>query len=298
MKRLYKALKYFIRKINANRMGAYSAQSAFFMFLSMVPLTMLFLTIFKLFGRTADEIMGPISTAAPGILTDFLDSYLGDIMSSSGISITIISVLILLWSASKGVFAIIGGLNSVYELRENRNIFLVRLLSVLYTVAFLGILIVALILMVFGKTIADFLYSTFPNIKGLVYIISSLRFIIGFVFLVLFFTVIYKALPGGDLHFTEQIPGAVFCSAGWVVFSILFSFYIDNFSNYSNIYGSLTVIIVLLLWLYVCMYIMFIGAQINHILTSKIVKLSLADTAADDTVTHSDGLPVDSEKKK
>jgi membrane protein len=182
---------------------------------------------------------------------------------------TVISVLILLWSASKGIYAIVGGLNSVYEIKENRNYFLVRLMSIFYTIGFMITLLGALSLLVFGENINNILVSLFPNIKGLVYLLSSLRFIIGFVILVLMFTIIYVTLPSVKLKFVEQIPGAVISSAGWVSFSILFSFFVENFSNYANIYGSLTAIIVLLLWLYVCMYIMFVGAKINHILSSK-----------------------------
>jgi len=86
----------------------------------------------------------------------------------------------------------------------------------------------------------------------------------------LFFSIIYKTLPNGKMKFVDQIPGAVITSAGWVSFSILFSFFVDNFSNYANVYGSLSAIIILMLWLYICMYIMFIGAEINCILTAKV----------------------------
>ncbi len=270
MKRLWKAIKYFGRKVSANRMGAYSAQTAFFMFLSLIPLVMLLLTMLSKFGTTSEEIISNVQNVAPNFLLRFLNIYLDEIIDVGSISVTIVSAVVLLWSASRGVFAIIGGLNSVYEVKEKRNFFVLRLLAILYTVAFIAMMLIALLLMVFGNAIGEYVYSVMTDLKGLVYIISSLRFIIGFVMLVLFFMLVYKTLPGAKVRFAEQIPGAVISSAGWVAFSILFSFYIDNFSNYSNIYGSLTIIIVLLLWLYGCMYIMFIGAEVNFILSSKL----------------------------
>ncbi|MBR0231524.1 MAG: YihY/virulence factor BrkB family protein [Clostridia bacterium] len=270
MKRLWKAIKYFGRKVSANRMGAYSAQTAFFMFLSLIPLVMLLLTMLSKFGTTSEEIISNVQNVAPSFLLRFLNIYLDEIIDVGSISVTIVSAVVLLWSASRGVFAIIGGLNSVYEVKEKRNFFVLRLLAILYTVAFIAMMLIALLLMVFGNAIGEYVYSVMTDLKGLVYIISSLRFIIGFVMLVLFFMLVYKTLPGAKVRFAEQIPGAVISSAGWVAFSILFSFYIDNFSNYSNIYGSLTIIIVLLLWLYGCMYIMFIGAEVNFILSSKL----------------------------
>lgn len=270
MKRLWKAIKYFGRKISANRVGAYSAQTAFFMFLSLIPLVMLLLTMLSKFGTTSEEIINNVQDVAPSVLLRFLNAYLDEIIDVGSISVTIVSALVLLWSASRGVFAIIGGLNSIYEVKETRNYFVLRLLAVLYTVAFVAMMLIALLLMVFGNAIGEYIYSVMTDLKGLVYIISSLRFIIGFVMLVLFFMLVYKTLPGAKVRFAEQIPGAVISGAGWVAFSILFSFYIDNFSNYANIYGSLTIIIVLMLWLYGCMYIMFLGAQLNTILSTKL----------------------------
>lgn len=270
MNNFIKEIRYFIRKISASRVGAYSAQTAFFMFLSLIPLVMLLLSLVRQLGTSAEEVSNIASEYAPGFLGSFFETYIDEIITNGRLSMTVVSSVILLWSASRGIYAIIGGLNSVYEIKEERNYFLIRLLAVFYTVAFIVILVGALLLLVFGNEINALIYSIFPNLKGLVYIISSLRFILGFVILILFFSIMYKSLPNRKMKFIDQIPGAVITSAGWVSFSILFSFFVDNFSNYANIYGSLTAIIVLMLWLYICMYIMFIGAELNCILSSKI----------------------------
>ncbi len=273
MKLLIKNVKYLSRKASASRINAYAAQTAFFMFLSLVPLVILLLSLFKQFGPSETEVLSLTNSLSPGVINSFFETYINEITTDSKLSITIVSGVILLWSASKGVFAIIGGLNSVYEIKESRNYFFVRLMAMFYTVAFLFMLVSVLLLMVFGEHIVNFLYSLLPQITGLVYVISSLRFIVSFIVLVLFFATIYKVLPNGKQIFVNQFPGAVISSAGWVVFSVFFSFFVDNFSNYANIYGSLTGIIVMMLWLYVCMYIMFLGAEINLIISNKSVRL-------------------------
>ena len=265
-----KNVKYLSRKITASRIGAYAAQTAFFMFMSLIPLIMLLFTILQNFGTSDSTISLINDNYLPKIFNSFFNVYVDELIFQGGPSMTVVSILVLLWSASKGIYAIIGGLNSVYEIKENRNYFLVRITSIFYTVGFMIILVGALSVLVFGENINDIIISLFPHITGMVYILSSLRFIIGFVILVLMFALLYMALPSTRLNFLEQIPGAVISSAGWVSFSIMFSFFVDNFSNYANIYGSLTAIIVLLLWLYVCMYIMFVGAKINFILSSKV----------------------------
>lgn len=270
MQRLIKSIKYFLRKISASRISAYAAQTAYFMFLSLIPLIMLLLSMLQLFGDVGVAVTETISEVMPGILGEFINDFIVEIMSDGRLTMTILSALLLIWSASRGVFSIIGGLNSVYEIKESRKYVWVRFLSVLYTLAFVIIVCSVLLIMVFGDALIDLANSFFPNLKGLVYIISSLRYILGFIILVLFFSIIYKSMPSKKMKFLDQIPGAVIAGAGWVSFSILFSFYVDNFSNYANVYGSLTAIIVLMLWLYTCMYIMFIGAEINCILSTKV----------------------------
>lgn len=231
---------------------------------------MLLISLLNRIGSPVEDLYNAGEMYTPTVLSSFFETYYDEIFTDTKLSLTIVSAVALLWSASKGVYAIIGGFNSVYEVKEGRNFILLRLIAMFYTIAFLAILVAALTLMVFGNFIGDYLYSIFTDLKGLVYIVSSFRFIIGFVFLVLFFTLVYKTVPGGKLKFLDQIPGAVMASAGWVSFSILFSFFVNNFSNYANIYGSLTAIIVLMLWLYICMYIMFLGAEVNFILSSKV----------------------------
>ncbi len=248
-------------------MSVYSAEAAYFMFFSLIPLIMLLLSLINRFDTAKSAMASVYQQFTPAVVNPFVDQ-VKEIVTESRMSLTIVSAVVLLWSASKVVFSIIGGMNSVYEIKETRNYFLLRLLAMIYTVAFIVIIVAALLLMVFGESIGELISSYFPRLKGIAYIISSLRYIIGFVVLVCFFSLVYKMLPNGKQKFSDQIPGAVLAGAGWVSFSILFAFFVDNFSNYALIYGSLTAVIVLMLWLYVCMYIMFLGAEVNRILSS------------------------------
>ena len=270
LKNFIKGIKYFIRKINASKIGAFSAQTAFFMFLSFIPLILLFLNLSQKLGANAERLIYVSKNFAPDFLNAFIETYIPEILTAENRSMTIISALVLLWSGSKGLFSIIGGLNSVYGIKENRNYFVLRLTAMLYTALFILSLIVALVLFVFGAEISKIIYLILPNPTVIILIITSLRFFLGFLILGLFFTVIYHTLPCKSHSFSDQIPGAMIASAGWISYSLLFSSFIENFSNYSSLYGRLTATIVLLLWLYNCMYIMFVGAEINQILSIKI----------------------------
>ena len=269
MKTIIKQIKYLIRKSNASKIGVYSAQAAFFLFLSLIPLLMLLLTFLQKSDSLSNELIAVTDEFAPEFVNSFLKIYVDTILDESRASLTIVSSIFLLWSASKSVFAVICGLNSVYEIRETRNYFLLRIISMFYTVAFIGIIIIASAIMVFGGNFSKIITSLFSQSKNLVYLLSSMRFVLAFLILVAFFLIVYKTLPNRKNKFGDQFPGAMISAAGWVAYSIAFSFFVENFSNYASIYGSLTTITVLMLWLYVCMYIMFFGALINVVLLYK-----------------------------
>ena len=89
--------------------------------------------------------------------------------------------------------------------------------------------------------------------------------------LILFFDVIFTALPNTKLTFKSQLPGATACAAAWYVFSFGLSIYVDYFNGFS-MYGSLTTIALIMLWLYFCMYIMMMSAEVNVIFNDSIRK--------------------------
>jgi membrane protein len=91
----------------------------------------------------------------------------------------------------------------------------------------------------------------------------------------IFFLAIYVVIPNRKTKISKELPGALVCACGWMGFSYAFSYYIDHYSNYTSMYGSLTTIVLFMLWLYFCMYILFIGAEINVLFQNKglIVKI-------------------------
>ena len=266
-----KTAKYFSRKINAHKVGAYSAEGAFFMMFSIFPFIILLLSMVRFLPFDQEQITAFTAGIMPDEVDNFFSGLVREITDNTSNTITLVSAGVLLWSASKGVYSIIGGLNSVFEEREARHFAKVRLLSIIYTLSFIVIIALTFVLLVFGNRIADIYERTLTSDSPLFFVLMSLRYLIGFCLLVMFFSTIYTALPSGKQRFLRQLPGAMVASVGWVAFSVFFSFYIDNFSNYTTLYGSLTAVILLMLWLYSCMYILFFGAEINLYYKRKIL---------------------------
>lgn len=257
-------------KIRDDHVAAFSAQAAFFIIISFFPFIMLLLSIVSYFPFEESTMLRVFTQIFPTAINSLIVSVITEIYdtSTSGtlISITAITTL---WTAGKGFLAIMKGLNSVYEIKETRNYIFLRITSAIYTLVFAILLIASMVLLVFGNRLYLWIEQKFPVMQSLALFIISLRTIVGLVTLLVFFLIVYIAIPNRKTKLMNEFPGALVCAAGWMGFSYAFSYYIDHYSNYASMYGSLTTIVLFMLWMYFCMYILFIGAEINLIFENK-----------------------------
>ena len=265
-------ITYFSRKIRAHHLDAYAAQAAFFLLFSTVPLLLLGVSLFRLFSFSAEGLSPGWKGFFPESVTALLEGVLAEVPGTEDSMFTSVSALTLLWSASKSVYYLMGGLNSVFEVKEARGFLKVRLLAMLYTLALILAVAGALVLMVFGGGLSERLGDCFPKFQSLMKFLSAFRFLIGILFLTGVFTAVYTVLPDRRASAGSQLPGALVASVGWMLFSLLFALYVDRFANYDTLYGSLSAIVVFMLWLYVCTYILLMGGEIN-LLTGRVKKL-------------------------
>ena len=170
-----------------------------------------------------------------------------------------------MWSASKGMLALMRGMNSVYEITESRNYLILRIRAFVYTLFLLMAILLSIGLLVFGNTVADMLLPRFEIIGRIWEWLQPLRHILVACLISVVFCTLYCLLPNNRLPWLEQLPGAVFTSVFWTLYSFVFSIYIDYFNGFS-MYGSLTTVIIVMIWLYFCMYIFFCGALVNRFL--------------------------------
>lgn len=273
--------KCFAKRLRESCISAFAGQAALFIIISFFPFIMLLISLIQFLPFTLEEVQQFTVDFLSPTLNDFLVSIIKEIISKSSISIISITSVTVLWSASKGFLAIIRGLNSVYSVDEKRGYVKLRLTTVLYTIVTLVIILVTLGLLVFGSTINNWIVELIPQLSQMSPVTLTVRWLIGLCMLILFFMFIYTVIPERKTRFVNELPGAVFSSFGWLIFSGLYSFYIDNLANYSYIYGSLTTVVLLLLWLYFCMYILFLGAAINNALQDKTFMPRLKEAVMD-----------------
>lgn len=269
---LIRMIRAFSAKLRDDSISAFAAQAAFFIILSFFPFVIFLLMLLRYIPFFSGDIITLPVGLFPEAISPYIESILGELVQKSSGTVLSVAVLATLWSASRGILALTNGLNSVYGHKETRNYFLIRSISALYTLIFAVMLIVSLVLLVFGNQFYQLIMEKFPKLGDFALLLMSIRSLTALIIFIVFFDILYRLLPNGKSKFLRELPGAIFTSACWLLFSYLFSFYIDNMGNFSYTYGSLTAIIVCMLWLYFCMYILFIGAEINVVLSHPSVR--------------------------
>ena len=259
--------KSFLDKCKRDKINAYSAQSAFFIILSLIPFLMVFSSLLRYTPITEGTLLKIYQHALPDYISTFLVSITDEVYNRS---VGIISITAI-WSAAKGIQYMTDGLNSVNDIEEQRNWLILRLWAIVYTVVFLFAVVFTLVVMVFGNMIHSLASDYFPILKWIADLIVYFRGFILLGMLFVFFDVIFTALPNKKLTFKSQMPGAAICAVAWYVFSFALSIYVDYFNGFS-MYGSLTTIALIMLWLYFCMYIMMMSAEVNVIFNENFRK--------------------------
>ena len=263
IRNLIPLIQKFLNQLKKDAVSAYAAQAAFFIMLSVFPFFMFLLTLIQYLPLTEQDLIEMISTAMPSAIAPFLTNIISEIYTSSSATLLSITAITAVWGASKAFFSLIHGLNSVYGIAENRNYFILRFFATIYTVIFALMLIVTLGLLAFGNRIALAIEQMIHALSDLAILMISIRATESMCILVLFFLCLYIFIPNRKSRLLAELPGAIITSAGWIGFSYLYSFYIDHMSSFGNTYGSLTAIVLLMLWLYACMYMLLIGGEIN-----------------------------------
>jgi len=269
---VFRLIKSFTNKINNDGISALSAYAAFFIVLSFFPFVMFLLTLLSYIPFFSELPASFEIDFLPKAVSGMILQAFTELSKRANGTILSVTVVLSIWSASRGILSLTRGLNRIHNIHETRNYFVTRLLATLYTFLFAVLLLVMMLIFVFGNQITLWFMERFPKVGDFALLIISLRTAVGIGVLIFFFLLIFISLPNRKTGILRELPGAIIAAAGWVGFSFLFSFYVDNLSNYTAIYGSLTTIVLCMLWLYACMYILYIGAEVNALLDNPLIR--------------------------
>ena len=248
-----------------DHLGAYAATCAYFVMISFVPFVMLFAGITALLEMDTNSLLSALMGVVPSGLSGYVKTVIGEVQSKSYAFLSMSGIL-LVWSAAKLIHAITNGLNVISKVKETRGWFYLRIRSMFFVVLFVAAVVVVLIFSIQSQAIRRDLEQNSAQIAGILGFFIHFRVLVGFFALVVIFMCLYKFLPNCKYSFYSQFPGALIASLIWEFFSFILSVYYSNNRSFNTLYGSITSIILTMIWLYFCMFFLLIGAEVNRVI--------------------------------
>ena len=258
------------RTVKQMHIPLHAAYAAYFIVLAVFPALVLILSVLRYAGMEVRGLVELLDDILPSTMAEGAEELIYSTYRNSSGAMVGVSAVTALWSASRGIYGLLTGLNAVYGVSENRGYIYTRSISVVYTFVFILILLLTLVLHVFGNSIINLMRQVDNPVVIFFIDLIDLRFFLLLFLQSLVFTLMFMVLPNKRRsRFMESLPGGVLSSLGWLVFSDIYSIYVENFSKYSTIYGSVYGIAITMLWLYCCMSILFYGGALNRYLMDK-----------------------------
>ncbi len=273
MDKFFNFLKVLIKKTSENELMLMSNALTYKLLLSMFPFIIFIMTLVGFFNFDIEMYIIEASRTLPKPIENLLLVFLKEVVQTKSISLLSTSFLITIYSASSGFNSIIQGLNRVYELENKRNFFIRRGTSILLVFIFTILINCFLLLFIFSDYIKS-LIIIYTSLEFIPYFLDS-TFLYIFIWLVLLVMVlvVYKISIVKKVALKNILPGAMVTAFSWLVLSKGFNIYINNFSKYSKIYGSIGSVFVLVIWLNMIALLLLFGGQINAILENKTFNL-------------------------
>ncbi|WP_234998552.1 YihY/virulence factor BrkB family protein [Salirhabdus sp. Marseille-P4669] len=240
-----------------------SAQLAYFFLLSLFPFIIFLLTLAAFLPITVPDVLDVVEHYAPGETMVYIEENVTKLLDNHNGKLLSLGLIGTLFAASNGINAFVRVINISYEIEQKRTFITARLISIVLTIAMFLVIIVALLLPVFGKIIGTYVFSFLGFSDEFVQIWGALRLVISFLIMLIVFLFLFKLAPEKRVKFLEAFPGALFTTVGWQVASLIFAFYVERFGHYATTYGSLGVVIVLMIWLYISAMIIILGGEMN-----------------------------------
>ena len=263
MKKFAPMIRFFLDKLKRDNVGAYAGQATLFIIMSVIPFMLVLTYLIRFTPVTEGMILSAIETVVPETLSPSLVKVIDEVFHNSG-RLLLAAIVIAVYSSAKAVQSLRYGLNTVYDIYETRNWFVLRFRAMIETFMMILAIVLLMLLMVFGQKIQGMLVQYAPIVSIVTDWILKLRIVLLFFILIIFFATIYKVLPNRRATLRSQLVGAVGCAASWYVFSFGLSIYVNYFKGFS-LYGSLTTLLLMMFWLYICMYIFMVCGEVNNV---------------------------------
>jgi membrane protein len=242
-----------------------AAQLAYYFLLALFPALLFLTALVGLFPieSVMPELMAYLRNILPAEALSLVEKYLQQVVQGSGKDILSLGLLGALWASSSGVTAIMDSLNAVYNAKETRPMWKARLIAIAMTIGLAGFIIVSITLVLYGEHIGAWVsdWIGLGWLFTLAWVI--LQWPLVFTLMLFAVAVMYYVSPNVVQNWRWVTPGSLFAVLAWLLVSLGFKVYVENFGNYNAAYGSIAGVIVLMLWFYMSGIVLLIGGEIN-----------------------------------
>lgn len=256
----------FVRTVAQMRITLYASHASYFIVLAVFPTLVLLLGLLRYIGLNVNDFTRALEGIIPAALLPTVRKVIFSTYQATSGAVVSVSAIAALWSASRGIYGLLTGLNAVYHVSENRGYWYTRGVSMVYTFLFLIVWVLTLMLHVFGDTLLTLQPAGSSPFWYFLTEVIDLRFFFLLAIQTALFTAVFMVFPNEKNKFSDSLPGAIFASCGWLIVTDLFSTYVAYYPNYANIYGSVYAVALALLWLYICVSVVFYGGALNYLL--------------------------------
>ncbi|MBZ9636939.1 YihY/virulence factor BrkB family protein [Clostridium sp. FP1] len=263
---MFKNLKKLVSRVIDDDITALAAQVTYYLLLSFFPFLLLLLSMLGYSDLKSNDVLVYLSQILPKSTFDLIYTTVIDVFEKTSGNLVSLSIIGLIWTGSSGFRAIIKGLNKAYDEKETRSYLKTLIISILFMVGLEVVIIAAVGLVVFGQMIGGTIVTKFPVSSKFILNWDIIRYLVTLSGMVFIFASLYHFTPCRRLTWREVMPGATFSTLGWLLSSLGFAYYVNNFNNYSSVYGGIGGVIVLMLWLYITSIIILLGGEVNALL--------------------------------
>ena len=262
-----KVAKELWRRIQEDDIGALGAQLSYSFLFAFFPFLIFAMTLIGCTSIKSEEVLLGLRSIVPLEVYKLTEITVKEVVDNKNLKLLSFGIITAIWIASNGFLAVIKGLNKAYDVKEKRGKIKVQVIALSCTIILACIIVLAFILIIFGEINGSLILKYFG--VGLFFrnVWNYFRYILIILIMVFVFASIYHFIPCRKLSWKEVIPGSVFTSVGWIICSEVFSYYVNNFSNYSMLYGSIGAVIILMTWLFLTSILLLVGGEINATLS-------------------------------
>jgi membrane protein len=258
-------LKRTVKEFVADNGLGLAAQLAYYFFFALFPAVLVGIAFASFFPleHFVDRIVGTLGGIVPGDIVGILQDQIRKISEGKHGGILTFGLVAALWSSSAALVGLIDALNRAYDIEEGRPWWEVRLLAIGLTLALAALILVAFALVLVGPTAAEYI----ARVTGLGPIFAwtwkILQWPVVLVLVAMGAGFVYYFAPDADQEWVWVTPGAVLAAGVWLAASLGFKYYVSNFATYTETYGTIGGVMVLLLWFYLSGVVFLLGAEMN-----------------------------------